>query len=141
MFFKLPKSLDITETGLRLTGVSLAAASVVFAAQMTSGPAQSPQISGIEHLAIYARPAARRGQIPQIDYTPIGSTTSAFPDGVLRGYRIIQADPTGALIRLPEGRLRRVAPGAPVEGLGTVASIYQRGGKWTVVTPRGLIRD
>lgn len=143
MFFKLRKSGDVAESILRLLGVGLACGSLVFAAHMTSGPGRSPQIVGMEHLAIYSRPSifrAQRMRGPGVDFTPIGSTSRSAPDVFLVEYEILEANGATALLRLPGGQIARVAPGARLAGLGEIVSIYRRDGQTTIVTEKGLIR-
>ncbi len=136
------KGADFSETALRITGVGLAGASLFFAVGMALDPTRAPQISGVEHLAIYSKPAtlrARRERWPDIDYAPVGSTRR---DGAsLQGYEIVEASQESALLRLPDGALKRVAPRARLDNLGAVISIYQRGGMWTVATDKGFIRE
>jgi hypothetical protein len=70
-------TVDLTEIGLKLTGVALAGGSVAFAAHMMSDPSHPPRITGVEHLAIYAKPSKHNAQPsgapprPGIDYTPV----------------------------------------------------------------------
>jgi hypothetical protein len=134
------------DAGLRLVGVSLAGGSLAFAFHMTTAPDRAPEIAGIEHLAIYARPASstalQKGRaVRDVDFTPIGSTRSAHPERILPGYEILEADGQSATIRLPEGRVTRVTSGSRLAGLGAVSSIKQRGGKWAIVTQAGLILE
>jgi hypothetical protein len=142
---QLPR-IDLAEVALKLTGVSLAVASIAFASHMLSDPGHAPRIVGVEHLAIYARPA--RHNAPQIaaaapptgiDYTPVGGIRKMAPGALLAGYEILDAGADWALLRLPEGRIMRAPRGARIVGLGRVLDIERRGGKWAVVTERGLI--
>lgn len=139
--------IDGTDVLLRATGVALAGGSLTFAAHMTADPDRKPQIVGVEHLAIYAKPAtsaARRAQLEAragVDYTPVGSTRSAFPDSNLVGFDLIEAASGRATIRTPQGRVTRVSSGAKLAGVGEIVSIHQRNGKWVVVTQAGLIQQ
>lgn len=138
---QLPR-VDFAELGLKITGVALAAGSIAFAAHMMSDPGHAPRITGVEHLAIYAQPARRSGQQPihpGVDYTPVGSIGKRTNGASLAGYEIIDAAADWALLRLPEGRILRVWRGGRVSGLGGVLRIDRRGGKWLVVTERGVI--
>jgi hypothetical protein len=129
---------------LRGAGVALAAGSLAFAAQQLSRPTQ-PQIAGLEHLAIYARPASRVAQPLRreraIDYTPIGSTHSHVSGALLGAYEIVEASGDSALVRLPEGRIQRVAPGSRIAGLGSVTGIRRSAQGWIVITQSGVIRQ
>jgi hypothetical protein len=139
--------MDSSDFILRGAGAALAAASLAFAYQELSALNEAPRIAGIEHLAIYARPSSRVAQIekrderPGIDYTPVGATRRRAPGAVLGAYEIIEASPEAALIRLPEGRILRVAPGDRIAGLGDVLSIRQTSEKWIVNTQSGAIRQ
>lgn len=142
---QLPQ-LDLSEAGLKLTGVALAGGSLAFAAHMMSDPGREPRINGIEHLAIFSKPAnhaiSRMREQPArgIDDTPVGSVPKKRSSTMLTGYEIIDAAPDWALLRLPEGRIARVVRGARVAGLGGVVAIERRGGKWTLLTEGGVIR-
>jgi len=138
--------IDRTEAMLRLAGVTLASGSVLFAAHMLSSSEVEPSITGIQHLAIYARPAVTaqlRAQRlrPNIDYTPIGSTQSLEQQSSLTGYQLVEATPGSALIRIPEGRVVRILSGARLPGIGEIRAVELRGGEWVVVTQAGLIRE
>ncbi|QGM97995.1 hypothetical protein [Methylocystis parvus] len=140
--------LDFSEVVLRGAGALLAAASSVFAFRELSDSNQSPRIAGMEHLAIYAKPATRasapprREDGPGIDYAPVGSTRKRTSSrATLETYEIVDASPESAVIRLPEGRIIRIAPGSRIAGLGEVLSIRQDSRKWTVVTQSGAISE
>jgi hypothetical protein len=138
---------DPIDAALKFSGVALAGGSLVFALSMMSTPDRTPGINGMEHLAIYAKPARHVAirqpapAAPNIDYTPTGSTRKSLPPSIMIGYEFLEGSPTGALIRLPSGRVMRVAPGQPIAGLGAVTAIRQRQGKWVVVTQAGSIRE
>lgn len=136
---------DVAELGLKFTGVALAGGSIAFAAQMMSNPGDQPRISGVEHLAIYAKPARHTAQqtVPPrlgIDTMPVGSIKRSAPSAVLAGYELLEASPEWALLRLPEGRITRVSRGGRIGGLGGVVSIEKRGESWALVTEKGVIR-
>jgi hypothetical protein len=139
---QLPK-IDPWETGLRLTGLALATSSIGFAAHMMSDDKAEPRINGIEHLAIYARPAthvaSRQRATPGVDYMPVGSTAKSDPRRAPTNYEILEASRDWALVRLPQGRIMRVTPGGGVPGLGGVIAIERRGDKWALVTEAGVI--
>lgn len=143
-------SFDRTDLGLRFAGVGLATASIAFAAHMTAESDRAPQINGVEHLAIFAQPttlAARHARTQGIDYTPIGATpsaasqTRAAPQTTLTGYEVLDVVSGAALIRAPDGRATRVAPGERLAGAGRVLDITRAQGKWLVSTEMGLIRE
>lgn len=125
-------------------GVALAVCSVVFAMHQLSKSTE-PQITGLEHLAIYAKPANRVVPSVQrersIDYTPVGSTHAPASSALLGAYEIIEASGDSALVRLPEGRIQRVAPGGRIAGLGAVSAIRRSAQKWLVITQAGVIRQ
>lgn len=125
-------------------GVALAAGSLAFAAQQLSQSTQ-PQIAGLEHLAIYAKPASRVAQPVRreraIDYTPVGTTGNHAASALLRAYEIVEASGDAALVRLPEGRIQRVAPGSRIVGLGSVTGIRRSPQGWVVITQAGAIRQ
>lgn len=117
---------------------------MVFALSMTVSPPSRPQIHGMEHLSIYARPARRSWETrtavaPSIDYRPVGSLRKNAPPP-LTGYEILHAAPEGATLRTPEGRVTRVARGSRVAGLGLVLSIERQGTDWVIKTEAGAIR-
>jgi len=144
---RLPRlpHVDTTEAALRITGVALAGGSVVFAAHMVGRSDRDPQIIGIEHLAIYARPATSASMRPRvarsenIDYTPVSSIRGGFPTTTLTDFELIEASSVRATIRTPLGRVTQVTPGARLSGIGEVVSIAQRNGKWIVTTQSGII--
>ncbi len=139
-------TIDLAEIGLKFTGVALAGGSVAFAAHMMSDPSHPPRITGVEHLAIYAKPSKHAAQSadrppgPGIDYTPVGSIAKNSNPSILAGYEILDASSDWALVRRPEGRIVRVLLGGRMGGVGRLLAIEQRGGKWALVTERGVIR-
>ncbi|MGJ0508743.1 MAG: hypothetical protein ACR652_16775 [Methylocystis sp.] len=146
---QLPK-IDLSDAGLKLTGVALAGGSVALAAHMMSRSGDPPRITGLEHLAIYARPSNHMRGAPSssapsaprqgIDDMPVGSIGKSSTSAVLAGYEILDAAPEWALLRLPGGRIARVPRGGRIVGLGAVLDIERRSGKWTLVTQNGVIR-
>lgn len=111
---------------------------------MSTSPPTTPQIKGIEHFAIYARPARKSAEskpehAPEIDYAPVGSIRKGG-GGALTGYEILRATPDRATVRLPEGRVTDVSRGSRIAGLGGVIAIEYRGRAWTIVTEAGVIR-
>jgi hypothetical protein len=141
---QLPQ-IDLTEVGLKFTGVALAGGSMAFAAHMMSDPDHQPRITGVEHLAIFAKPAKHIAQQPAppnpgVDFTPVGSISKSVTNTVLADYEILEASSNWALLRLPEGRIASVPRGGRIGGLGRVLSIEKRGDKWALMTEKGIIR-
>jgi hypothetical protein len=134
-----------SEALLRGVGVALAAGSLAFATREVSRSSTEPDIAGLEHLAIYAKPTSRapqpRRQDREIDYMPVGVTHSRAASAMLGAYEVVEASSDAALVRLPEGRVQRVTPGAHIAGLGVVTAIRQSAQKWIVVTQAGIIHD
>jgi hypothetical protein len=150
MRFRSIPRVDPIDAALKFSGVALAGGSLVFASSMILAPDRTPAINGIEHLAIYAKPARHVAirqpkpgapAAPNIDYTPTGSTRKSLPPSIMIGYEFLEGSPTSALIRLPSGRVMRVARGQPIAGLGAVTAIRQQQSKWVVVTQAGSIRE
>lgn len=141
----LPKK-DLGDAGLKLTGLVLAGGSMIFAAVMLSHDKDEPRITGVEHLAIYSKPAthltARQREKPKvlIDDMPVGSIGKKRASAALTGYEILEASRGWALLRLPQGRIMRVSPGARIAGLGGVIAIERQGKEWSLVTEGGVIR-
>lgn len=136
---RLPQ-FDVADLGLRLFGLSLAGGSVMFAAHMLGQPERKPDIYGMEHLAIYAKPAAPTTQAASganIDYTPTGATKSAVDSEA--PLEILDASPTAATLRTTRG-VKRVAPGDRLGRLGRIVSIELQNGKWAVVAQAGVVR-
>lgn len=138
--------VDRTDAALGLAGVTLATGSAVFAAQMVLSPDRKPEISGLEHFAIYARPSLSSARqesrsAPGVDYTPVGATRRGNAAPRMTDYEILEATQASALLRLPEGRITRVSTGTRLPGLGAVVSIARRNGKWMIVTRAGAIME
>lgn len=132
-----------SEAGLKLLGLALAAMSAAFALVMTTTPSSAPRIHGMEHLSVFARPANRSwaskpSNAPLIDYKPIGSVKKRKVSSLIE-YEILEATPEGVVLRMPEGRVARVARGGKIAGLGVVLAIEQRGSSWVVTTEAGEI--
>ncbi len=137
--------MDRWEAGLKLTGLALASGSIVFAAYMISDYKGEPRITGIEHLAIYSKPALhlalRQQDKPpaELDRMPVGSIGNGESGAALTGYEILKASRDEALLRLPQGRIIRVSSGSRIAGLGAVIAIERQAGKWSLVTEGGVI--
>ncbi len=85
------------------------------------------------------------GSIPKARLTPVPLPRPApriaaavSRPAVVRSWRILRS--RGGLIDVEgRGEIYEVVPGAVLPGLGRVAAIERRGGRWVVVTPKGLI--
>lgn len=141
-----PRALDVGETVVRTVGIGLAVASTAFAGYMISDVERQPQFAGLEHLAIYSRPAAiaaRRTQTAdarsKVDFTPVGSIAESQPhEAVIPGFRLIEMRGGAALLETPNA-IVRVSPGDIVVGLGRITAFERRGDKWVAVTPSGIV--
>ncbi|MBI1867223.1 MAG: hypothetical protein HYS06_02835 [Methylocystis sp.] len=138
------------ETVVRSLGLALAVGAATFASYMISNNDREPEFAGLEHLAIFSRPTTsiiRRmpaekqtaaGGQSEMDYTPVGSISSAKRNLPVRGFVLLQATSDAAVIQGPNG-VARVSQGDILRGLGRITAIERRGEKWVVVTPSGLI--
>lgn len=137
---------DLSEVGLKLVGLSLATGSIVFAGYMMSGHEAGPRISGIEHLAIYSKPATQLASRQRdklrtaVDGMPVGSIGKGEANSAPAGYQVLEASSDSALVRLPQGRIMRVSRGSRIAGLGAVVAVERHGDKWSLVTEGGVIR-
>jgi hypothetical protein len=148
------KLLSIKPPGeLALAGLGLVLASVAltFAGYMVATDDHQPHVNGLEYLAIFAQPrgvnhaalnhaalrsasnAPPRG--PAIDPAPTGSIE---PRRALANEppEIVTAESGRAWIKI-DGTIRAVAPGDNVPGLGRIASIVERGGRWALLDESG----
>lgn len=134
-----------SDAALGIAGVSLALGSVLFAIDMNANTNRKPDIAGLQHLAIYAKPSStqdkRRTTPREIDFAPVGSTRGNFSRIALAGYEVLEASRDHAIIRLPEGRVARVSAGDRLPQIGEIVSIRQRMGKWAVVTSAGVLEQ
>jgi hypothetical protein len=88
------------------------------------------------------------GSIPKARATPVPIPRPAPPriaaaanrTTVVRSWRVLRSRRSGGVVAV-EGRngIYEVVPGAVLPGLGRVAAIERRAGRWVVVTPKGLI--
>jgi hypothetical protein len=141
---------DRGEFLVQSVGLVLAIASTTFATYMISNEDRQPEFAGLEHLAIFSRPAsathqreiterqfAANGQ-PNVDYTPVGSISPLRRSVSARGFVVLGASSGIAVVQGPKA-IVRVSPGDPLDGLGRVIAIERRDDKWVVVTSSGLI--
>jgi hypothetical protein len=141
-------------------GLATAFCSLAFAGYMIGDRDRRPYFPGGEYLAIFARPnhgiqvaahpspAIARLDAPGdphgVDPTPTGSIQSPSradpPDGAalpsLR-YRLVAASRDAAWVESELG-FRQIKPGEVLPGLGRIAAIEQRNGRWTVTTDNAL---
>ncbi|MBY6242158.1 hypothetical protein [Methylosinus sp. Sm6] len=141
-----PRAHNVGENIVRSLGVGLAVASTGFAGYMISDTERRPQFAGIEHLAIYSRPAtlaAQRAQMqvaqsqPKVDYSPVGSIGETR-EPTIPGFRLLEVRAGAALLETPSA-IVRVSPGDVVAGLGRITAFERRGDKWVLVTPSGIV--
>jgi hypothetical protein len=130
------------EAGLRALGVLLAIGSTGFAAHMIANSDRTPQIAGIEHLAIYARPtrSAMRRVDPTaagVDPTPVGAIAESGER--LAGFTLLQANSGAALVETPGGRRVMLGVGEKLDGLGRVLAIEKRGQHWVLAAQKGVV--
>ena len=130
------------EAGLRALGVLLAIGSTGFAAHMIANSDRTPQIAGIEHLAIYARPtrSAMRRVDPTatgVDPTPVGAIAESGEP--LAGFTLLQASDGAAVVETPGGRRVTLGVGERLEGLGRILAIEKRGQRWVLAAQKGVV--
>ncbi|MGD0642709.1 MAG: hypothetical protein ABSC22_18370 [Roseiarcus sp.] len=148
-------------------GVAMAVGSIVFAAAMFGQDDHAPRINGMQYLAIFAKPrGASHPTIAEapvvtatppvvadaaVDMAPTGSVARRALDmaptgSIVRGaasessapisYRIIAVEP--GMAWLSDGpEIRVVKPGDVAPGLGRIASIEQREGRWLLIDESG----
>ena len=147
-------------------GVATAAASVVFAATMFGRGDHAPFVNGMQYLGVFGRPNGAVAAAPPASVAPAPAATAvAATDKPARseGRQSIDMSPTGAIARSeadppPElGPYRLVAvelgmawlrnavetrvvkPGDFAPGLGRVAAIVMRDGRWTLLDESGAV--
>lgn len=120
--------------GLRLAGLAAAASSATFAALMIASGSREPRINGMEHFAIFAKPAATRMarpvEDPGVDPIVTGGIGPAPrarietpPTGPrLDGYRLIGVVDNQAIV-LSAGAFRKLRVGETLAEGRTVARI------------------
>jgi hypothetical protein len=140
-------------------GVAAAFCSLAFATYMISDRDRQPYFFGSQYLAIFAMPShgvqvaahpspvLARLDAPSdsngVDPTPTGSIPVEArpepPDGAgllpVR-YRLVAANGDAAWVESELG-FRQVKPGDTLAGLGRIASIEKRNGRWALITSTG----
>jgi hypothetical protein len=143
-------------------GLTSAAASVVFAAAMVSRGDHQPLVNGMQYLAIFAQPSGRTapsaptattkfatlGASPgsartdagaSIDFNPTGSIPRVVAEEPAQSdpYRLVAVEPGMAWLR-NGAEMRVVKPGDVAPGLGRIAAIVKRDGRWALVGDSGV---
>ncbi len=135
-------------------GVAMAVGSIVFAGAMFLQYDHEPRINGLQYLAIFAKPrgssrpalaesppvaaASRRVADDALDMAPTGSIAHGAADesAAAESYRIVAVEP--GMAWLSNGSETRVVkPGEVAPGLGRVASIVKRNGRWALLDESG----
>lgn len=113
----------------------LVAATAETRSQVASTSARAGRVAGSDVTG--SIPVARPTPMPMPRPAPPIAAAASQP-AIVHSWRIVRA--RGGLVDV-EGRdgIYEVVPGAVLPGLGRVASIERRDGRWVVVTPKGLI--
>jgi hypothetical protein len=156
--------IDIALFGV---GVSSAAASVVFAAVMFSRAGDAPMVNGLQYLGVFgaphghsavvasveparaatakvadakAAPPARADTHQSIDMSPTGSIVRGADDAppLADPYRLVAVEPGMAWLR-NSVETRVIKPGDVAPGLGRIAAIVERQGRWTLLDDSGAV--
>ena len=130
-------------------GLVLATVSATFATYMISNTDREPEFAGLEHLAIFSRPASSRvaarliasREQQEVDFTPVGSISGRGRKSSGQGFDLLGFSSGKAVIQGPGTKISLVSQGDIIEGLGRVIAIERRGEKWVVVTSGGLIAN
>jgi hypothetical protein len=156
--FAARSPVDIALFGV---GMSAAAGSVVFAVAMFASGDHAPMVNGTQYLGIFGRPngravvvasadpapvipakagdgRARGNSRPGIDMSPVGSIVrgEATPDG--DPYHLVAVEAGIAWLR-NSVETRVIKPGDVAPGLGRVAAIALRDGRWTLLDDSGVV--
>ncbi len=131
-------------------GVAMAVGSIGFAGYMLLQDNHEPRVNGMQYLAIFAKPrgssqpafassppvagASRRVADDGLDMAPTGSIAHVAAGA--EGYRIVAVEPGVAWLS-NGSEIRVVKPGEVAPGLGRVASIVKRDGRWALVDEFG----
>jgi hypothetical protein len=165
-----PKPSSLGDRFVILTGIAMAVSSASFATYMVTTDHSHPVFNGAEHLMLFAQPS-RGSQHPLIarvpggpailqdqgiDYTSTGSIPGHTNAPTVPRYKIPSVDaPQGAIlsdfilrgvagnvamIETPNG-MYRLEVGSELPGGGKILSIEWLGGRFVVVTTRGIIRE
>lgn len=145
---------SLSDFALVSAGVAMAVGSVGFAGYMLLQNDREPRINGMQYLAIFAQPrgtsrpalaeappvgAARRPVADGgLDMAPTGSIAHGATGGSTgpEGYRIVAVEP--GMAWLSNGaEIRVVKPGEVAPGLGRIASIVKRDGRWALIDDAG----
>jgi hypothetical protein len=149
-------------------GVTTAAASVVFAVTMFTRADDAPMVNGLQYLGVFGQPrghvtvvataAPPPAAAPAPAATPVASAAPARGDSrlsidmsptgsIFRGgdgvpdadpYRLVAVEPGIAWLR-NSVETRVIKPGDVAPGLGRIAAIVERQGRWTLVDDSGAV--
>ena len=140
--------VSLSELALAGLGLGLAALSVGFAGYMAALGDHQPRVNGMQYLAIFAQPrgaggtsetpARRPTTAAAVDPTATGSIAPRPPRTATANEpaEIVTADRTKAWIKI-EGTIRAAAPGDTLPGLGRIAAIVERDGRWIALDDAG----
>jgi hypothetical protein len=147
-------------------GVTSAAASVIFAAVMFSRPGEAPMVNGLQYLGVFGAPhghgavvasaeparaapakvadaktatPARADAGQSVDMSPTGSIARAGDNAPPADdpYHLVAVEPGMAWLRNSvETRVIKTGDVAP--GLGRIAAIVRRDGRWTLLDDTGV---
>jgi hypothetical protein len=160
---KKPAVRSLADVALIGAGLASAAASVVFAAAMMTRGDHAPLVNGMQYLAVFGQPhlrlaasapaaanrlvaLGRSGPTPSglggksIDYNPTGSIVRVAPDDGAPDdpYRLVAVEPGMAWLR-NSMEMRVIKPGDIAPGLGRVAAIVMREGRWSLIDDSGAV--
>jgi hypothetical protein len=158
---KRAKTRSLVDVALIGAGLASAAASVVFAAAMVARGDHAPLVNGMQYLVVFgqsqrkhpapAAPAAASqvAALPAasgsvgatagktVDFDPTGSIFR-FAAAASDPYHLVAVEPGMAWLR-NSVEMRVVRPGDIAPGLGRVAAIVNRDGRWTLVDESGAV--
>jgi hypothetical protein len=145
---------SIGDLALVSAGMAMAAGSVVFATSMLTQDNHEPRVNGMQYLAIFAKPRGSSQPAPTpssiavatrdvagapVDMAPTGSIAHGAAAGTsVEGYRLVAAE--AGMAWLSNGsEIRVVKPGEIAPGIGRVASVELRDGRWALLDETGAI--
>ncbi len=131
----MQQSIDHLAKQVSALKADLAAATAATHSQIAKISARADRGSGAD--ATGSIPTAHATSVPIPRPAPRIAAAVSRP-AVLHGWRILRAR-DGLIDVEGRGGIYQVVPGAVLPGLGPVQSIVRRGGRWVVVTPKGII--
>ena len=135
------RAVDVALIG---SALAAAAGSAMFAGLMLMRSDSTPDVNGLEYLAIFAKPhsvakpaepPAPRAASAGIDMTPVGAIARG-DDAKASRYAMVAAQSDFAWVR-DGSRIFAVRPGDELPGLGHVDAIVSRGGRWLLIGNAG----